>query len=185
MKNRFTTYARAALLVFLTAFLIISAEVRLAQAQTKLSSKEQLEEEFTDPLSSLPQVVIRDAYTPANYGTNLQTNQLLVRPIIPRIPANTLLPWIQLVRPTFTLVTVPSPRGGSRTEFGDLPLFDAAVLPWPDRSKTGLLIGLGPTFVFPTATSRSAGQGAWQAGPTFGAIYTGVPGVLAGFLVQN
>jgi hypothetical protein len=185
MKNRFTTYARAALLVFLTAFLIISAEVRLAQAQTKLSSEEQLEEEFTDPLSSLPQVVVRDAYTPANYGTNLQTNQLLVRPIIPRIPANTLLPWIQLVRPTFALVTVPSSRGGSRTEFGDLPLFDLAVLPWLTRENSNLLVGVGPTFVFPTATSRSAGQGAWQAGPAMGAVYSGVRGLLIGFILEN
>jgi hypothetical protein len=185
MKNRFTTYARAALLVFLTAFLIISAEVRLAQAQTKLSSEEQLEEEFTDPLSSLPQVVVRDAYTPANYGTNLQTNQLLVRPIIPRIPANTLLPWIQLVRPTFALVTVPSSRGGSRTEFGDLPLFDLAVLPWLTRENSNLLVGVGPTFVFPTATSRSAGQGAWQAGPAMGAVYSGIRGLLIGFILEN
>jgi hypothetical protein len=185
MKNRFTTYARAALLVSLTAFLIVSAEVRLAQAQTKLSAEEQLEKEFTDPLSSLPQVVIRDAYTPANYGTNLQTNQLLVRPIIPRIPANTLLPWIQLVRPTFALVTVPSSRGGSRTEFGDLPLFDLAVLPWLTRENSDLLVGVGPTFVFPTATSRSAGQGAWQAGPAMGAVYSGVRGLLIGFILEN
>ena len=45
--------------------------------------------------------------------------------------------------------------------------------------------GLGPTFVFPTATSKSAGQGAWQAGPAVAAVYTGVPGLLAGFLLQN
>jgi hypothetical protein len=92
---------------------------------------------------------------------------------------------MQLVRPTFALVTVPSSRGGTRTEFGDLALFDIAVLPWPDRKKTGLLIGIGPTFVFPTATSKSAGQGAWQAGPALGAIYYGIPGLLVGFVVQN
>jgi len=90
-----------------------------------------------------------------------------------------------LIRPTFALVTVPSSRGGTRTEFGDLPIFDVAVLPWPDRQKTGLLIGVGPTFVFPTATSKSAGQGAWQAGPALGAIYTAIPGLLVGFIAQN
>ena len=45
--------------------------------------------------------------------------------------------------------------------------------------------GLGPTFVFPTATSKSAGQGAWQAGPGVVAVYTGVPQLLAGFLWRN
>jgi hypothetical protein len=46
-------------------------------------------------------------------------------------------------------------------------------------------MGMGPTFVFPTATSKSAGQGAWPAGPAFGAIYARIPGVLMGFVVQN
>jgi len=164
---------------------IILTFAGITRAQTTASSEEKLEQEFTDPLATLPQVIIRDAYSPATYGTNVQTNQVIVRPVIPRVPPNTLLPFTQLIRPTFQLVTVPSSRGGSRTEFGDLPLFDIAILPWPDRKKTGFMIGLGPTFVFPTATSRSAGQGAWQAGPAFGAIYTGVPGLLVGFLALN
>ena len=153
--------------------------------RTPLQQEEQLERDFTDPLTTLPQVLVRDSYTPANYGTNVETNQLIIRPLIPRIPPNTLLPFPQLIRPTFSLVTVPSFKGGSRTEFGDLPVFDIVVLPWPDRRKTGLLIGIGPTLVFPTATSRSAGQGSWQAGPALGIIYTRVPGLLVGFVAQN
>lgn len=181
------------LIVGLWGFVLAS---RLTWAQTQsltLSDEEKLERDFTDPLSTLPQVLIRDSYTPANYGPcspltcvrNDETNQFIVRPLIPRIPPNTLLPFMQLVRPTFSLVTVPSSRGGTRTEFGDLALFDIAVLPWPDKRKTGLLIGIGPTFVFPTATSKSAGQGAWQAGPALGAIYTWTPGLLIGFIAQN
>jgi hypothetical protein len=46
-------------------------------------------------------------------------------------------------------------------------------------------MGIGPTLVFPTATSKSAGQGAWQAGPTFGAIYTGFRGLVFGAIIQN
>jgi hypothetical protein len=92
---------------------------------------------------------------------------------------------MQLVRPTFTMVTVPNPAGGTRTEFGDMQLFDLAVLPGTNPRRTGLLVGVGPTFVFPTATSKSAGQGAWQAGPALGAIYTAIPGLLIGFIAQN
>jgi hypothetical protein len=161
---------------------------KLTQAQTtpkSLEAEEQLERDFTNPLSTLPQLIIRDSYTPANYGTHVETNQLIIRPLIPRVRPYTLLPFMQLVRPTFALVTVPSSRGGSRTEFGDLPLFDVAVLPWPDTKKTGLLVGVGPTLVFPTATSRSAGQGAWQAGPALGVIYGGIPGLIVGFIAQN
>ena len=60
---------------------------------------------------------------------------MIVRPLIPPIPPYSLLPFTQLVRPTFALVTVPSSRGGTRTELGNLPMFDVALLPWPDRQK--------------------------------------------------
>jgi hypothetical protein len=183
--------------MLLVASLVMASVAGFAQAQTApispLSDEEKLERDFTDPLSTLPQLTIRDSYTPANYGPctqlacvrNYETNQFVIRPLIPRLPEYSLLPFSQLVRPTFSLVTVPSSRGGTRTEFGDLPLFDVAVLPWPDRQKTGLLVAVGPAFVFPTATSKSAGQGAWQAVPALAAIYSGIPGLLLGFIALN
>ena len=136
---------------------VTGASSAFGQSQTTSRPLETLEEEFTDPLTTLPQIFLKDAYSPTNYGTNVQTNQLIARAIIPRIPPYTLLPFAQLVRPTFSLVTVPTPRGGTRTEFGDMQLFDLAVPPWPPV-ETGFRFGLGPTFLFPTATSKSAGQ---------------------------
>jgi hypothetical protein len=173
-------------LLLLARAIVPAAAFAQVQAGSNSESAEvRLEQDFTDPLTTLPQVLVRDSYTPANFGTSVETNELIIRPLIPRIPPRTLLPFNQLIRPTLTLVTVPSPRGGTRTEFGDLPVFDLAILPWPKRQKTGFLIGVGITVVLPTATSRSAGQGAWQAGPALGAIYTGIPGLLAGFIAQN
>jgi hypothetical protein len=167
--------------------IVVTAGLARAQGAptSPLSEEEKLEEDFTDPLTTLPQVVVRDSYTPATYGTNAQTNELIVRPLIPRVPPQALLPLTQLIRPTLSLVTVASSRGGTRTEFGDVAMFDVAILPWPDRQKTGLLVGVGPAFVLPTATSRSAGQGAWQIGPALGVIYQGLPGLLVGFIAQN
>src|SRR5580693_714007 len=181
-----TAVARICLWTLLASLWLTTAAVKAADSQTppSLTAEEKLEQDFTDPLTTLPQLLVRDSYSPANYGTHVQTNQVIIRPLIPRIPNFTLLPFVQLVRPTFAVVTVPSPRGGSRTEFGDMQLFDIAVLPWP-RRESGWLIGLGPMFVFPTATSRSAGQGAWQAGPAMGAVYTGIPWLVMGFLFQN
>jgi len=180
LNPRSTVRAAASCSILLLALYVMAPAAGFAQTQATPTSvqldEEKLERDFTDPLSTLPQLILRDSYTPANYGPctrracprDAETNLAIIRPIVPRVPPHTLLPFMQLVRPTFTLVTVPSSRGGTRTEFGDLPLFDIAVLPWPDRKKTGLLIGIGPTFVFPTATSKSAGQGAWQAGPALG-----------------
>jgi hypothetical protein len=141
--------------------------------------------EFSDPLTIVPQLFVQDAYTPTNYGTAAQANRVIARLIVPRIPRFSLLPFVQLVRPSLSLVTVPTGKGrGTRTDFGDVQLFDLAVLPWPGR-ETGLFIGVGPAFVFPTATSKPAGQSAWQAGPAFGTIYKGIPGLLLGCLIQN
>jgi hypothetical protein len=100
--------ALAALLMLLWT---IGTGAGFAKAQSTLSDEERLERDFTDPLRTLPQVLVRDSYTSANYGPctpqacvrNDETNQLVIRPVIPRIPANTLLPFTQLVRPTFTL----------------------------------------------------------------------------------
>jgi hypothetical protein len=99
---------------------VTGANSAFGQSQTTSRPLETLEEEFTDRLTTLPQIFLKDAYSPTNYGTNVQTNQLIARAIIPRIPPYTLLPFTQLARPTFSLVTVPTPRGGTRTEFGDM-----------------------------------------------------------------
>ncbi len=161
-----------------------SAQDEAGGSEAGAADAPDLAREFNDPLTTLPQVFIQDAYTPANYGTDAQTNRVIVRAIVPRIPRFSLFPFIQLVRPTFSLVTVPTGRGSAtRTEFGDMQLFDFAVLPWPRVS--GLMTAVGSVFVFPTATDKTAGQGSWQMGPGFATIYKGIPGILFGGLVQN
>jgi hypothetical protein len=144
-----------------------------------------LAEEFSDPLTTLPQIFVQDAFTPESFGTEATTNRVIARAIVPRIPKLSLLPLVQLVRPSISLVTVPTGAGSSTvTALGDFQIFDLFVLPWP-KHDTGLYMGLGPMLVFPTATDPRAGQGAWQAGPAFAAIHKGLPGFLLGGLVQN
>lgn len=199
-----TAASRRLLLAVVTSGgLLLSASVlfhtRVASAQDEDDAKrtrlEKLAKEFSDPLTSLPQLFVQDAYTPANFGTDAPLNRVIARLLFPRIPQFTLLPLVQLVRPSVSLVTVPReetlvttpPPGGkgrqTRTELGDMQLFDALVLPW--RPVEGLMIAVGPTFVFPTATAKAAGQGAWQVGPLFATIYKGLPWLLAGCLIQN
>jgi len=179
-------HARRKLTVLLALALVFAhLSAACAEEDAPNRSAATLAKEFGDPLTTLPQVSLQNIYTPENFGTQANTNRLLLRPIIPRIPKYSLLPFVQLIRPTLSLVTVPTGRGGnSRTEFGDIQLFDFAVLPWPSK-ETGLLIGVGPTLNFPTASYKNAGVGAWQAGPAFGTIYKGIPGLLLGCLVQN
>ena len=114
-------------------------------------------------LTTLPQLVVIDSYTLANYGPctplacvrNYETNQLTVKQLIPRVPPRTLLPFAQLIRPTLSLVTVPSSRGGTRTEFGDLQLFDVAILPCPTGRQPGCLMEWDRLLCFPPARQRA------------------------------
>lgn len=173
------------LAMFLATPLFPWTPAALAQEEPSSEKASDVAAEFSDPLTTLPQIFLQDAYTPDNYGTDAMTNRVIGRIIVPRVPSSSLLPFVQLIRPSFSVVTLPSGRGDhTRTEFGEMQLFDLIVIPWPGR-ESGLLMGAGPTFVFPTATHRSAGQGAWQAGPAFAAIYKGIPGFLLGGLVQN
>ncbi len=165
--------------------LVWTPAVARAQDPAPTESAPDVATEFSDPLTTLPQLFLNDAFTPESYGTAANLNRLTARLIVPRVPSSSLLPFVQLIRPSFSLVTVPSGKGsGTHTAFGDTQLFDLGVLPWPDR-KSGLMMGVGPVFVFPTATDEDAGQGAWQVGPAFAAIYKGIPGLLLGCLVQN
>jgi hypothetical protein len=168
----------------LATLLAVAATAAFAQDEEPPLSVTRLAEEFSDPLTTLPQLFLQDAYTPSNFGIDASTNRAIARLIVPRLPKYSLFPFVQLVRPSLSLVTVPEPGGGTRTEFGDMQLFDLAVIPWPGR-ESGLIMGVGPVFVFPTATNRIAGQGAWQVGPAFGAIYKGLPEWLFGCLIQD
>ena len=154
-------------------------------AEGEAPTRSELAREFNDPLTTVPQIFLQDVYTPSNFGTEAQTNRVIARLLVPRVPRFSLFPFVQLIRPSVSLVTVPKGRGGAtRTEFGDMQLFDLLMIPWPGR-ESGFFMGVGPIFVFPTATHATAGQGAWQIGPAFGAIYKGIPGVLLGGLIQN
>ncbi len=167
------------------AAVLCRAPAVLAAAEEPDPSDAELSREFNDPLTTVPQVFVQDAYTPSNFGTDAQTNRVIARIIVPRVPRFSLFPLVQLIRPSFSLVTVPTGTGSAtRTEFGDMQLFDVAVIPRP-RWAEDLVVGVGPLFVFPTATHESAGQGAWQVGPVLAAIHKGIPGILLGFLLQN
>jgi hypothetical protein len=185
-RDRFRANLTSAVaLTLLAASLVFGTSAASAQAEEPKPTAASLAQEFTDPLTTLPQIFIQNVYTPTNFGTEAPANRVIARAIIPRVPRFSWFPFVQLIRPSFSLVTVPTGKGsGTLTAFGDMQLFDLAVLPWPDR-ESGLLMGVGPVFVFPTATDKAAGQGAWQAGPAFGAIYKGIPGLLMGCLIQN
>jgi hypothetical protein len=87
--------ARAALCALWIVLWMMGPCTNFAQAQTPSpAAEEKLIKDFTDPLTTLPQVSLKDAFTPANFGSHVQTNQVILRPIIPRVPRFSLFPLV-------------------------------------------------------------------------------------------
>src|SRR6266851_1695818 len=150
------------------------------------SEEDRLAEEVDDPTAILTQLKFQDLYTPRNFQTPAQTNQIDLKVVLPLEPF-WLLPFKQIIRPTLKVQTIAISQSSSSTitEFADMELLDLLVSDWPDPAKTGFGWGIGPTFVFPTGRVPKAGQHAWQAGPAAAAAYRGIPHLMAGFLFQN
>jgi hypothetical protein len=70
---------------------------------------------------------------------------------------------------------------GRTNDIGDLVFFSLFT---PNKGDSGLLWGVGPTFIFDTAGEDVTGQGKWQAGPAVMGAYLGNPWVL-GVLAQQ
>jgi len=132
------------------------------------------------PISSLFQIRLQDAYAPAFQGQlHGQGNSFLLAVTMP-LPQYRLLPLPQLSVLTIPAAnTLPLPAG-ELTGFGDIRFVDIAVIDAGHR----ILIGVGPTFVFPTASEPQTGQPKWQDGPAVAGAFA-PPKWLIGFIAQN
>ena len=107
----------------------------------------------------------------------------------PVLPVALTRNWNLITRPVvplFSSVPHPDPHTPSETDrttaFGDIGLLEM-LSPSPNLVGNWML-GVGPTFIFPTASSDYTGQGKWQVGPA------GIVGYLSkkwalGVFVQN
>ena len=175
------------LLLALGLVIWISVSECLAQqtATPGAALPESLGEEVNDPTATLTQAQIQDFFTPSQFGTNAQPNRLQGRFVLAILPHGP-LKLAQIVRPTFSLVTIPRNKSAStRTEFGDSQLLDLFVMPRSMTEGIDFRWAIGPYFVCPTATSKSAGRGAWQAGPAAAFRYRPIPRLLISGLIQQ
>jgi hypothetical protein len=128
------------------------------------------------PISSIMQIRLQDTYAAEFWNLHGRGNTFSLALTMP-LPEYRLLPFPQLSLLTLPVaVTLP----GDVTGFGDVRLADIAVLD-PGGS---VLVGVGVTMVFPTASAPQTGQGKWQAGPA-AAIALAPERWLLGVLAQN
>ena len=116
----------------------------------------------TNPLANLIQFQLQNIFIPTSWESSGYANQFLIQPVIPIKLHNKIFPTL-ITRTTLPIVTTPNPDGPATgtTGVGDMVLLTAAVnnQPWG-------MIGVGPTFTFPTASDSRVGAEKWQVGPT-------------------
>jgi len=181
---RITVPIRAPLLSLLTLLCAASAVAEGPESVAELNKQ------LANPVSSLWSI----AFQQNNYlidpgpGEDLRWNSNLN--FQPVMPVGITDDWNLITRPVITAFnSVPHPRENvspvdwTRSEtFGDSVLMEL-VSPSPKLAGQWLL-GLGPTFIFPTANSEWTGQGKYQAGPAGLAGYLAEKWIL-GALVQQ
>jgi hypothetical protein len=91
---------------------------------------------------------------------------LNIQPVLP-LPLSA--DWTLIARPSLNVTYAPSPH----EQFGLQDLQTSFFLT-PTSASTWLW-GVGPTFQFPSATSKELGTGRWSAGPTAAAVYSQGP----------
>jgi hypothetical protein len=146
-----------------------------------------LAQEATNPFSSswLMQVQQNNNWIDMPTGNDdRMQNNLLFQPLM---SVSLTKDWGLYIRPVLTTVnSLPQfDRHGNNDRtagFGDTVLGIAAA----HKPLFGgrLVIGAGPTFIFPTASERALGQDAWQFGPDLGATLLGKHFIVYGFVQQ-
>ena len=149
-------------------------------------SMEAINKQLNNPVSSLWSLTFQHNFI---ISTGLPSDRerwsynLNFQPVLPlHLTEN----WNLISRPVIPVlagVDVPQVSAGQlgwteKSGFGDMALLSLLS---PNSGK-GFIWGVGPTFIFPTASEKALGQGKWQIGPAAVALYMGkdwIFGVLA------
>ena len=148
----------------------------------------EIDRKLNNPLTSLWSLTFQNN-TSVKRGDAIDgseyTNNLFFQPFLP-FPLGEEEHVMLTLRPVFPLVTQPEydvdsrNASGHQTGLGDVQLL---TLAGPNQGS-GVLWGIGATFVFPTATDDVLGQDTYQAGPAAMLFHMGKPWVI-GALAQH
>jgi hypothetical protein len=156
------------------------------QSDNQEQSAAALAQEATNPFSSgwLMQMQQNNNWTelPLDGGRRMQSN-LMFQPLVSFRLTDA---WGLYLRPVVTIFNSQphlDEHGGHdrNTGFGDTVLGAAVARP---LFGGRLVVGGGPTFIFPTASQRQLGQDTWQAGPDLGVTLLGKSFIAYAFAQQ-
>ena len=144
------------------------------------SSKEELAKAAQNPVADMISLPLQNntnfAYGP---GDDIQ-NVLNIQPVVPfQLNEN----WNLITRTIAPLIYQPEVVEGAGDEFGLGDINSTAFIS-PKNPTKGIIWGVGPIFVFPTATDEKLGSEKWSIGPSAVALTIQGPW-LFGALINN
>jgi hypothetical protein len=149
-------------LAALCCFFAITFVPGIVADEVKKSGNAELAQELTNPIADLMTIPIQMTYDqnigPEDEGTKLQTN------IQPVIPFNLTDEWSAITRTIVPIVQQDEvyPGAGSQSGLGDTSL---SIFVSPKQTESGVIWGVGPILLLPTASDDLLGSGKWGAGP--------------------
>jgi hypothetical protein len=156
--------------------------------KTQGRSMEELNKELSNPVTSIWSI----SFQQNNYLLKIDgkidhwNSNLNFQPVLPVALTKN---WILITRPVVTVLnSTPHPNPHNPLElkctsgFGDT-IFMEMLAPTP-KLMGNWLLGIGPTLIFPTASSDYTGQGKWQVGPAVVLGYLSKKWIVGAF-VQN
>jgi hypothetical protein len=148
----------------LAAFLAVGAGPARAQTAAEVAAA-------NNPLAPITAINLQNYFVPTIYGSPDSTaNSMLLRGVFATES--------MILRASLPLATI-SGNGIDESGLGDLNVFDIFLFPRKGHTQCGV----GPLFVFPTATNDALGAGKWKAGAAAVVVSTPVPELLFASLV--
>lgn len=125
-------------------------------------AEQELAKKLANPISSLVSVPFQQNYDCCFGPKDAYRYSLNIQPVIP-FSLNE--DWNLIVRTIVPVVYQEAPAAGFDSRFG-LSDTEQSFFLSPAQSLDGITWGVGPVFLWPTATSSELGTGKWGAGPT-------------------
>ena len=157
---------------------LLASPLRAEQAAAPSSGNEEsntdLAKKTQNPVADLISVPFQNNF---NFNTGPENRTVWVLNVQPVIPIHLSDEWNLITRIVMPIINLPSLAPGIDHAFG-LGDINPTFFLSPVGSEK-FIWGAGPTFTFPTASSRLLGNGKYSAGPAAVALTMQVPGLSA------